>query len=165
MPHANDETLAPGVEDVYRDVVRYWQWALISPLIYLGLALLADSRGWVEPVGAGDHPLDGPALIGALAVVTLLCLTGVGWLRATWRSGVMELREDPAGALRFWRRRFIAMACLSDLIACCGLVYYVLSGRMIAVLVLGVVAYVAYALAYPRPGDLTELDAPPEYPD
>ena len=154
----DEEGLSPEPMATYRRIRLLWSWVLFTPILYLILAIVMQHYGWVETFPQARHPWDRAAAWVTVVAVTVLLLIALVWLRLRRPRVIHKLANDPAQALRRWTLNFYFMAALCELLTFTGLVYFILSGRMWAVLAGGAAAYIGYALAYPSHQELSALE-------
>lgn len=145
---------------------RLWQWALLTPVIYLTIATFAERRGWFPPATPLAEPpetLAGPdwalaAIAGVLVISLVVIRLGLRfWI---WNAGP-SLTER----LRRYGRLLYTMGMHADGLALLGLVAQWMLGWKGALLIGCSLAYLGYACCLPsrqlyaqlwdsrRPGD------------
>lgn len=149
-----------NVHEVYQRTRRLWSWALISPILYLFVARAMIALGWVETFPQARHPWDNALGRTVVILIALGLLGGIVWLRLRRQTLIREFSGDLPQALRSWAWNFYLMASLADGLAFMGLAYFIMSGRLWAILVGGAFTYLGYALAYPARRDLGALATP-----
>ncbi len=144
----------------HRKALTLWTVSLSSPILYIVLAWLLQSQGWISFSSSVErlydtqlwHALLLAAGAAALAVVALWRLRRRARLR---RTGVHLER-----ALSGWMTDFFIGTWAADATAFVGLVGFLLTGRQEALLIGGLAAYAGYALAYPSRKELARFSWP-----
>ena len=166
----------------YEKIRRMWAWALLTPLLYLGLAWVLENWGWIKTTADAPHPWDNGFGQGVVVAIALGIAVALVWHRLRWSillqhtdqpssdfsdeeksedSDLPPSSPDPepqASDLKprsSHTREFYVMAALSDSLAFMGLFYFAMSGRRWALLVGGVAAYLGYAISHPRRADFS----------
>jgi hypothetical protein len=159
MNTMTSDSLPPAVAYVYRQARVRWRLALLTPLLYL---LIAIALRTADLIGGADeyHPWDRPAWWGTLGVSVIGLTFGQQAMRRRQLAALAELRHDSGEALRGWSRGFLIQAVCADGLAFLGLLDFIISGRLLALPVCVGVSYLAYAAACPRWTDLRGLREP-----
>ena len=147
-------------QQTLRRAREIWHWALLSPLVYLLIAIGIDQAGWIDAEPLAPRPLDTPTIQGiilglALAAIATLIFARVQQqriLRGAAGPAQPAVREHLERLLALWRRRYYLALAMADALAFLGLIYFLISARMWALMAAGAAAYLAYAACYPLSG-------------
>lgn len=132
-----------------------WYFACTTPLIYLLIAHGVQIVWFDLPGYSGGFSSlsarHGRLLLGILVTAAL----AIALLLAYWRWKPFELPSSPpdqkptAALLPAFKRRVFSMMALSDLTAASGLIIFLLTANMRALLLGGCAAYLMLLIAYP----------------
>lgn len=150
----------PETEDpqaAYERLHHVWSWVFATPIIYLLLAWILLASGLVLSAGSAVHPWDQAPARWAFAVVGLIDLALLIVIRLRRRAAINAALPNRAAALRRYSWNFFATICLSDGLSFLGLVYFCVAGRLLGVLIGGLLTFIGYFIATPHRSDLADL--------
>lgn len=148
--HGTRTGMRPAHEELRR-LRLLWMLGCVTPLIYLLIAHGVD-LAWFRKSGGGLMTLSDTGhgwLLHGFATAGIVLAAVVLTLRALPARRAPVAQSDPAAGLRGFRRRVLAMVALSDFTAGLGLILFLLTGDLRAVLAGGITAYLLYAVSYP----------------
>jgi hypothetical protein len=151
--------------DAMRSAHRWWTIGLSMIPTYLVACLVIQRFVFARRETAGFWPMSEQTftyVVAALAVLAIVALPLVYVLKVHWAGKVpweLEVPGEPAlteelavGASLFDSprgRRFVVLFTICDTIAGAGLVLFLVQGVLATMLIMGTLAFLNYAAAYP----------------
>ncbi|PKO14820.1 hypothetical protein CVU37_14075 [candidate division BRC1 bacterium HGW-BRC1-1] len=154
MPPESNTPMRSPDEELLR-LKLLWYFGCTTPLIYLLIAHGVQVVWFDRPGYSGGFStlsaIHGGIMLKIFATVALaLGLWLVYWRAKPFRvTNLPSDQKSSAALLPFFRRRVFAMMALADLVACSGLVLFLLTANMDFLLLGGIASYLMLTLAYP----------------
>ena len=136
-----------------KSIHRLWTFGLTSPVIYLIVCVAVQRFVFSRRTYSGFSPL--PAEIYHWVVVALVAVAAgaipiVYWLKVRWAAKAPDSNDEEAWVTETRRgRRFLALFMISDTIALLGLILFLIQGRMMEMMIFGILGLLNYAASCP----------------